>query len=152
MAHVIKGQFFSGRFFKSEVARFLIAGGSAALINWLARIGFSQLLPLDQAILLAYGIGMLAGFLLYRSFVFESAIGTLSRQITIFLGVNLVGAVVVVAATLALKGLALSILPRMDASFAEALAHGAAIGIGAVSNYFGHRLLTFRPAQALQSR
>lgn len=138
--------------FKGEIARFLVAGGSAALINWLARIGFSQVLPLDQAILLAYGIGMLAGFLLYRSFVFEGAAGTLSRQIALFLGVNLVGAVVVMAATLALKSLALTVLPGMSTSVAEALAHGAAIGIGAVSNYLGHRLLTFRPAQALQSR
>lgn len=141
-----------GQFFKGEIARFLIAGGSAALINWLARIGLSQILPLDQAILLAYGIGMLAGFVLYRSFVFEAASGSLSRQIAIFLAVNLVGAVVVMGATLALKSLALAVTPGIGATIAEALAHGVAIGIGAISNYLGHRLLTFRSIPALQSR
>lgn len=140
------------KIFSGEIARFLIAGGSAALINWLARIGFSQILPLDQAILLAYGIGMLTGFLLYRSFVFEGASGSLTRQIAIFLGVNLVGAVVVMAATLALKSFTLTAMPGIGAPIAEALAHGTAIGIGAVSNYLGHRLLTFRSTPALQSR
>lgn len=141
---------------RSEIARFLVAGGAAALLNWLARIGLSQVLPLTAAILLAYTIGMLAGFVLYRHFVFASAhehagSNTLGRQIMTFLGVNLAGAGVVVLATLALSAALAAILPAMPTAVLEALAHGAAIGIGAVSNYFGHRLLTFS-TPVLQSR
>lgn len=141
---------------RSEIARFLVAGGAAALLNWLARIGLSQVLPLTAAILLAYTIGMFAGFVLYRHFVFAGAhehagSNTLGRQIMTFLGVNLAGAGVVVLATLALSAALAAILPAMPTAVLEALAHGAAIGIGAVSNYFGHRLLTFS-TPVLQSR
>lgn len=141
---------------RSEIARFLVAGGAAALLNWLARIGLSQLMSLTVAILLAYAIGMLAGFVLYRHFVFAEAhehagSGSLARQIMTFLGVNLAGAGIVVLATLGLNAALIATMPGTPAAMIEAIAHGTAIGIGAIANYFGHRLLTFS-TPALQSR
>ncbi len=45
-----------------------------------------------------------------------------------------------------------ALVPALPRPAAEALGHGAGIAAGAVSNYFGHRILTFgmrrTPAEA----
>ncbi|MFD6316797.1 GtrA family protein [Methylorubrum populi] len=130
-----------------EVVRFLIAGGSATAINWLIRIPLSLVLPFEAALLAAYGLSMVASFWLYRAFVFRGASrGSLRGQVGLFLAVNAAGAGVVLAVSLVvLDGLTV-LLPELRPSFAEALAHGAGIAVGAVANYCGHRLLTFGSA------
>ncbi len=127
----------------NEITRFLLAGGLAAAINWLARLTLSFALPLEMAILVAYAIGMLAGFFLYRHFVFGHATGSIGQQVMLFMGVNALGALLVLAATLGLKTLIGLAAPSLTPFIIETLAHGLAIGIGAVSNYLGHRALTF---------
>ncbi|CAO4175810.1 GtrA family protein [Methylorubrum aminovorans] len=133
-----------------EVVRFLIAGGTATAINWLARIPLSLVMPFEAALLAAYGLGMVASFWLYRAFVFRVARGSLRGQVFLFLAVNAVGAGVVLAVSTALLDGLTALLPDLARSIAEALAHGVGIASGAVANYLGHRLLTFasgaRPA------
>ncbi|GJD65730.1 GtrA family protein [Methylobacterium frigidaeris] len=122
--------------------RFLIAGGSAAAVNWLARLMLSQVLPFGTALILAQGVGMAAGFWLYRVFVFQAANGSLRRQLAAFLAVNAVSAGIVLMASLA----AAAVLARglgLAVPFAEGIGHAFGIGVGAVANYVGHRLLTF---------
>ncbi|MCF4124418.1 GtrA family protein [Methylobacterium sp. SyP6R] len=127
-----------------EVARFLIAGGSAAAINWLARIALSWVMPYVASMLVAYGIGMAAGFWLYRTFVFRgAATGRLPRQVAVFVAVNAVGAGVVLGVSAALVAALAGLVPAVPLPVAEALGHGAGIAAGAVSNYFGHQILTF---------
>ena len=131
---------------QSQVTRFLLAGGSAAAVNWLARIALSLFLPFMLSILLAYGLGMLAGFFLYRWFVFQRAAAPLGRQVAVFLAVNALGASVVVAATYGLEALIEALPVRLDTRLVEALSHGLGIGVGAVANYLGHSTLTFGAA------
>jgi putative flippase GtrA len=125
----------------NQIARFLLLGGFAAAINWLARFPLAMVLPFEAAVILAYVIGMSAGFVLYRRYVFPGSSRPVLQQSLIFLGVNLVGAVMVLGLThlflLALADVALPLTAR------EGLAHGLAIGIGAVVNFFGHKTLTF---------
>ncbi|AWN38918.1 GtrA family protein [Methylobacterium radiodurans] len=124
------------------VIRFLIAGGSAAAINWLARLALSPVLPFGAALIVAQGIGLVAGFWLYRAFVFRAAGGSLRRQLPAFLGVNAASAVIVLAVSLAasaalVRGLGLTV------PVAEGIGHALGIGAGAVANYLGHRFVTF---------
>ncbi|MFH6786209.1 MULTISPECIES: GtrA family protein [Methylobacterium] len=127
-----------------EVVRFLVAGGSAAAINWLSRIALSWVLPYVASMLVAYGIGMAAGFWLYRTFVFRGAsTGPLPRQAAVFVAVNAVGAGLVLAVSAGLLAASTSLVPALPLPVAEALGHGAGIAAGAVSNYFGHQILTF---------
>ncbi|AWN49567.1 GtrA family protein [Methylobacterium terrae] len=127
-----------------QVVRFLIAGGSAAAVNWLSRIALSLVMPYVAAMLVAYGIGMAAGFWLYRTFVFRGAgTGRLSRQVAVFVAVNAVGAGVVLGVSAALVAVLAALVPAVPVPVAEALGHGAGIAVGAVSNYFGHQILTF---------
>lgn len=132
---------------QSEVVRFLIAGGGAAAINWLSRIALSQVMPFEAALLVAYGIGMAVGFWLYRTFVFRAAPrASAPGQIALFLAVNGAGAGVVLAVSAGVLAAFDAGLPAVPRALAEALGHGFGIAVGAVSNYVGHRLLTFRAA------
>lgn len=127
-----------------QVGRFLLLGGLAAAINWIVRIPLSLIMPFSAAILLAYGIGMTFGFTFYRAYVFPGSSRPLLQQTLIFLVVNFVGAVVVLAVATLL--LAAMVDTGWSAFVRQAVAHGLAIGIGAVFNFFGHKLLTFRNA------
>ncbi len=126
----------------NQIVRFLALGGFAAAVNWLVRFPLSAVLPMSLAIVFAYVIGMTVGFTLYRRYVFPGSTRPIVEQSLIFLAVNLVGAVVVLGLTHALieaqAGLAWPNFVK------EGLAHGFAIGVGSVVNFFGHKTLTFR--------
>jgi energy-coupling factor transport system substrate-specific component len=132
----------------SAAVRFLLAGGTAAFVNWASRIALSLAVPFETAVILAYGIGMAVGFTLYRSFVFVGSDLPMRQQVVRFLGVNAIGATVVFFVAKALLWAALGAgLPQ---ALAEAVAHGLAIGVGAVINFAGHKLFTF-PVKALRA-
>ncbi len=131
---------------KREVIAFLFAGGSAAAINWLARIGLSLVLPLALAVLLAYAIGMAVGFVLYRHWVFRANSSAAGGQLVRFIGVNMASGALVVLLTLGLVAGLAPLAPAAGASFVEMLAHGLAIGAGAVFNFAAHRFITFAAA------
>src|SRR5581483_1683427 len=111
-----------------QPVRFLLAGGTA--------------------VVLAAAIGMLVGFLTYRAFVFPGSLRPLHLQLRDFIAVNLSTLVVVAVAAMAIRGL---LSPFMALPPAEAVAHAAAIAIGAILNYLAQSSLTFarrsRPAQ-----
>ena len=127
-----------------QIVRFLLLGGLAAAINWLVRFPLSLVLPFPAAVFVAYLIGMSAGFTLYRAYVFPNSRQSMALQATLFLIVNALGAVVVMAVSLALLD---HLLPAIGwRLLPEAVAHGTAIGVGAVANFFGHKYLSFRTA------
>ena len=130
--------------------RFLVAGGIASLINWLVRFPLSLALPYGPAVAVAYGVGMVAGFGLYRSWVFPGSSLPLGAQILRFILVNAAGLTAVVTGSHGLvaliAGTGLAGLP-----IAEAVGHGGAIVLGAVVNFLGHRAVTFTRS-ALASR
>jgi energy-coupling factor transport system substrate-specific component len=123
--------------------RFLLAGGGAAAINWLVRFPLSWALPFFIAVLAAAVIGMVVGFILYRGFVFPGSGRAVLLQARDFFAVNMISSGVV--ALLAMAFLRLAIQFGLEIQTAEAVAHAAAIGLGAVLNYLGHSLITFGP-------
>jgi putative flippase GtrA len=124
--------------------RFLIAGGIAALANWLARFPIELAVPYFAALLLATIIGMSCGFLLYRSWVFPGSTRSFADQIRDFILVNLTGqATMLGVATIARQ---LLFVVQIGPLVAGAAAHALGIGAGAIVNYLGHRHLTFTAA------
>ncbi len=127
-----------------QVVRFLFAGGFAAAVNWLIRIGLSVFMPFWLAILIAYMIGMSVGYTLYSRFVFTASPRNADKRehtrIAHFLAVNAGSAVVVLGLSL---GLAAGLGHILPVFYAEAIAHGIAIAVGAVTNYLGHKIITF---------
>lgn len=127
---------------RDERVRFLLAGGSAALLNWIVRFPLSMFMPYAAAVSLATAIGMVAGFFLYKHLVFQGSTRSLWLQVRDFIGVNIVAGVVTVVAALVLSSGPW--WPEAYRHFAPSVSHLAGIGIGAVVNFFGHKIFTFR--------
>ncbi len=126
-----------------EFLVFLACGGLAALINMGSRWIFSLALPYETAIVLAYGLGMLSGFILFKYFVFHSAGSRRTRrELMWYTAVNLLA----LAQTLAVSVLlAESFFPWAGMTFHPYdLAHVIGVGVPIVTSYLGHKYLTFR--------
>lgn len=137
------GSWIAGRRRFDTVFRFLLAGGSAAAVNWIVRFPLSAIMPFWLAVWISALIGMILGFVLYRSFVFPASARSIWREIRDFLIVNLATTLVVTAAAAAFV---LVLAREVDRPVAEAIAHAIAIAAGAILNFFGHRIFTFRPS------
>jgi len=124
-----------------DSARFLIAGGFAASVNWLVRFPLSTAMPFGAAVGLAYMIGMSAGFPIYRQWVFPGSALPLATQMKRFLAVNAFGAVIVLISAFVLASVFRH--EALSRETSDALGHGLAIGIGAVANFLGHKFVTF---------
>ena len=122
--------------------RFIMAGGLAALVNFLSRIGFSEFVSFRWAVLLAYLVGMTTAFILSKRYVFEKSSQTVSKQFYYFSLVNVFAAVQVWVISV---GLAEYIFVWLDYRFyREELAHLIGISVPVFTSYLGHKHLSFR--------
>jgi len=126
--------------------RFVVAGGIAALVNWLVRFPIELAVPYFAALLLATSMGMACGFVLYRSWVFPGSTRSLAGQIRDFILVNLTGQAMMLAIATIARQLLLAV--QVGPLIAGAAAHTLGIAVGAIVNYLGHRHLTFTTAPA----
>lgn len=126
-----------------ESVRYIFAGGFAALVSWLVRFPLSIYMPFPAAVAVATAIGMVIGFFCYKHLVFPGSERALLDQVRDFIMVNLASmAVVTGVATLFVE----TILPQFGliTQVEEGLAHAIGVAAGAVSNYFGHKTISFR--------
>jgi len=127
---------------KREFTLFLLTGGVAALVNVVSRIGFSTLMRFEQAVLLAYAIGMLTAFVLARRFVFVASRGSVRRSFAAFALVNLFA---VLQTWLVSVGLRNWLLPLFGVVlFRDLIAHSIGVAVPVLSSYFGHKHISFR--------
>ena len=121
---------------------FLVSGGIAACINFTSRFFFSVFFLFEVAVIFAFFLGLVVGFLLMRSFVFPGGGGALSQQFLIYTAVNLFG----LMQTLLISSLfARWLLPFVGVlDNAEAWGHLVGVLVPMVTSYFGHKFLTFR--------
>lgn len=125
-----------------RVARFILAGSTAALITWIVRFPLSLFMPFAFAVALATVIGMLFSFVAYRHFVFPGSDRALGNQLRDFILINIVGMTIQTGVAVLFDSTVLPILGIIDHS--EPIAHAIAIAVGAVSNFHGHRYFSFR--------
>ena len=86
-----------------ELLRFVLSGGTAAVVNILSRVLFSMVMPYSAAIFLAYAVGMVTAYLLMRRYVFAASGRRRHDEALRFVVVNLVAAVQVWAVSLGLS-------------------------------------------------
>jgi putative flippase GtrA len=135
-ARGLPGQLISHRF-----ARFLAAGGFAAVVNISARALLSPYVSFRWAVILSYLIGMVTAWTLARLFVFDRTLRQWHHELLRFALVNLAGAAQVWVVSV---GLAEWLFPRIGYDFYPDLtAHVIGVCVPAVSSYFGHRYFTF---------
>ena len=124
--------------------RFLVLGGLATVVNLVARFFLSKLFPYEIAIIIAYIIGMVVAFTLFRLCVFSENKAERSQQqeVVKFVTVNLWG----LGQTLVLSVFFVDyFFPWLNIMlFREELAHFFALSVLTVTSYLGHKHFTFK--------
>lgn len=127
---------------RRQFALFVLTGGLAAVVNIVSRIGFSQVLRFEIAVLAAYAIGMVTAYVLARRFVFLRTRQSLRRSFAAFALVNLVA---VLQTWLVSMGLRSALLPWIGAAaFVDLIAHSFGVVVPVFTSFFGHKYLSFR--------
>ena len=127
---------------RSEFIHFLIVGGFSAGVNFISRIGFSELVSYRYAVFLAYIIGMLTAFLLSKHYVFEKSGRSSKDELRDFTIVNIFA---VIQVWLISVTLAEYFFPYLSFNFyPEEVAHLIGLGIPVISSYFGHKYFSFK--------
>lgn len=128
----------------TEFFQFLLVGGVAAGINFISRIGFSELVSYRLAIIFAYLVGMATAYLLSKHYVFEKSGRPIKDEIRDFTIVNLIA---IIQVWLISVGLAEYFFPYISFSlYPEEVAHLIGLGIPAITSYFGHKHFSFKKA------
>lgn len=126
-----------------QFARFLLCGGLAAAVNIGMRWLLSHWLAYTLAIVLAFGFGLLTGYVLFKFAVFDSA-GT--KRIPQEAGWYVLVNVLALAQTLGISLLlARWLFPCLGMTlYAEDVAHVIGVGLPVITSFFLHKHLTFR--------
>ncbi len=131
----------STRLLRDQFARFLAAGGLAALANFGSRFLFSVFMAFEYAVACAFFVGLSTGFMLNRTFVFGNSANSLRKQMLYYFLVNMLA----LAQTWLLSVyLAFLLEPPLGAQPAQAIAHIAGIMLPTLTSYLGHKYFTFR--------
>ena len=125
----------------AEFARFLVVGGAAAIVNLLARFLLNFAMPFEAAVITAYLIGMLAGFVMFQMFIYRGASILQPRRIVRFAWVNLFGATLAWAVSSAMARQFLPIIGWTWHPFE--IAHLVGVAAPAISSYFLNKYYTF---------
>lgn len=120
---------------------FVLAGGTAALVNILSRVALNWIMPYEVAIVVAYLCGMTTAYLLNKYFVFESSGRAVASEYMRFALVNL-GAIVQV--WVVSVGLARLVFPAIGFAWhAETVAHVIGVVVPVFTSYLGHKHFSF---------
>ena len=126
---------------RNRFVLFVLAGGTAAIVNILSRIALNWLMPYEVAIIVAYLCGMTTAYLLNRYFVFAASGRGVASEYTRFALVNLAAVAQVWIVSVGLARLA---FPAIGFTWhAETVAHVIGVAIPVFTSYFGHKHFSF---------
>ena len=126
---------------KKEFIRFIVTSGFAALVNILARVGFSYVVSYEWAILLAYLVGMITAYILSRKYVFEASGQSVRRELLGFIMINVIAVVQVWIVSIVLFKWVLP--PLCWTYYPELTAHTCGVVSPVFTSYFGHKYISF---------
>jgi len=127
---------------KRQFLLFVLSGGVAALVNIVSRLGFSQLLRFELAVLAAYAVGMVTAYVLARRFVFVASRQSVRRSFAAFALVNLVAVVQTWLVSIGMRHLLLPLVGM--AALVELIAHGCGVIVPVFTSFLGHKHISFR--------
>lgn len=124
----------------AEFVQFVAIGGGAALANLVSRYFLNFVMPFEVAVVLAYMVGMVVGFVLFQKLVFSKQ-GFRRRSVPRFVWVNVFGATLAWAVSTVM---ARQVLPLLNWTWHPfELAHLAGVAAPAITSYFLHKYYTF---------
>lgn len=125
-----------------RLARFVVVGGIAALVNILSRIAVNLIMSYELAIVVAYVCGMTTAYVLNKLFVFSPSGRSVHQEFLRFTIVNLLA---VVQVWIVSVGLAFYVFPALGFTWhEETVAHVIGVMIPIVTSYFGHKHFSFQ--------
>lgn len=125
-----------------EFVLFLLSGGIAAALNWGSRFLFSLWVPFEAAVVLAFMVGLLSGFVMMRVVAFKGTRKPVVPQLGRYLLVNAAALVQTLVISVVLTRWALPSIGIHE--HAEALGHLVGVLFPVVTSYFAHRSFTFK--------
>jgi putative flippase GtrA len=133
----------------AQIAKFLLSGGVAAIVNLGVGIGVRHVLAgpaaMPASVVAGFALGTLVSFYLNRRITFAATGGRASRQLVRFVLAALVGAGIAAAlATGILYLLRAMVGPALGESIKETAAHVGAIGITTVYNFLAMKCYALR--------
>ena len=130
------------QFLSRQFILFLVTGGTAALVNFGSRMGYSQWVSFSNAIVLAYLTGMVTAFVLAKWLVFKRSEQSVGRSAVLFTVVNVVA---VLQTWLISMGLAMYALPAIGVThWVLEIAHAVGVVVPVFTSYLGHKYFSFR--------
>jgi putative flippase GtrA len=121
---------------------FLSAGGFAAFVNLASRYLLTPVVGYENSIVIAYLIGMVVAFVLFRTMIFGRSGRSIGDESLRFVIVNIAALALVWLISVTLSRV---IFPAFDFTWhSEDVAHFVGTCIPALSSYVGHSIYTFR--------
>lgn len=128
-------------FISRQFALFLLVGGGAAVLHWLARVFIDLFASYFVALVLAYGVGIAAGYTLNAMFVFSSNKEQRAREVFLFSAFNIAMLPVVLGVSWTLSEL---LFPAIGMTWhAREIAHAIGIITPVFANFLFHKFVTF---------
>jgi putative flippase GtrA len=125
----------------AEFAGFLAIGGAAAMMNLVSRYLLDFAMPFEAAVVIAYAIGMTAGFAMFQFFIYRGVSMLQPRRLVRFAWVNLFGLTLAWAVS---SVLARIVLPSVGWDWHPfEIAHLGGVGAPAICSYFLNKYYTF---------
>lgn len=125
----------------AEFLIFLGLGGLAAATNLIVRYLLNFMMPFEIAVILAYMAGMVVAFVLFGKLLFTGSQGKLTRRVSRFIQVNLLGATLAWIVSVLMARIA---LPAIGWTFHPLeIAHFFGVAAPVASSYVLHKLYTF---------
>ncbi len=126
----------------TEFLRFLLAGGIAAIVNFLSRIIFNLWFDFSESVYLAYIAGMTTAFFLKKQFVFAKGGQPIHHSIGFFILVNLIAFLQTLAVTMLFLHYVLPYFGMVKMT--HEISHAAGIIAPVITSYIGHKRWSFR--------
>ncbi len=120
---------------------FLAASGTAAVIHWLSRILLSGYVDFLISLVLSFFIGLIAGYILNKIYVFPESGLPMKTQLYRFFLINIV---TMPAIWLTSIGLDIAFFFIQNTVVRQSVAHGFAVMLPAVTSYFFYKFFAFK--------
>ncbi len=130
------------QFLSRQFLIFLATGCLAALANFLSRIILNQFFSFSTSVIIAYIIGMIIAYILFRTIVFDAKKSSLRQSIVYFIAVNAIGILLTYVISMFLYFWLFPLI--LFKFYPDTIAHLIGISVPAFSSYIGHKYLTFK--------
>ncbi len=129
-------------FFTPQFAKFLLVGGLAAVVNFVARIILSLYLSYGWAVFVAYLFGMTTAYFLSKIWVFDKTGRSVASEAYYFTIVNIIAVIQVWFISVIL---AQYLFPRIGVfNYSEEIAHFIGLSVPIFTSFLGHKYMSFK--------